>query len=236
MSEKKVHKGDRLELLELIRQLKATVRTLEEGGAGGQGKPDGLAEGIATALGKMVPGLGKIIQTASQSPEFREKLSSIDEEVRRKLKEQPLGRVSSGLTGNMNCRRIGIPPSVRRAGLGRSASGGGGMGPSFASAAPRGKHRGPQPPKVHISPQTPAQLPVDVFAEGDKSVVLAEAPGLDAKDIAVSLEGDELVLAILAPHRKGTQRIKLPCLTTGEPETSLANGILNIHIQKAAQS
>ena len=115
MSEKKVHKGDRLELLELIRQLKATVRTLEEGGAGGQGKPDGLAEGIATALGKMVPGLGKIIQTASQSPEFREKRSSIDEEVRRKLKEQPLGRASSGLTGGTNSRRIGIPsaPSAR---------------------------------------------------------------------------------------------------------------------------
>jgi len=85
MSDKKETKDDRPELLELIQQLKATVRTFQEGGAGAQVKSDGLAEGIATALGQFVPGLGKIIQTASQSPEFREKRSSIDEEVRRKL-------------------------------------------------------------------------------------------------------------------------------------------------------
>ena len=236
MSDKRTHKEDRNGLLEQIRQLKATVRSLQEGGAEAQVKPDGLAEGIVTALGKMAPGLGKLMQTASQSPEFQEKLAGIDDEVRRKFKEQPLGRASLGLAGNINRRRIGIPPSVRRAGPGRCASGGGGIGPSFANAAPRGKHRGPQPPKVHISPQTPTQLPVDVFDEGDKIVVLAEAPGLEAKDIAVSLEGDTLVLAVLAPHRKGTQRIELPCKTTGEPETSLANGILNIHIQKADQS
>ena len=235
MFDKKTPKEARQGLLEKIRQLQATVRKLQEGGAGAQVKPEGLAEGIVTALGKMVPGLGKLIQTAAHSPEFHEKLAGIDDEVRRKFKEQPLGRVSLGLAGNVNRGRIGIPPGVRRAGLGRSASAGGGQGQAFAKAAPRGKYRAPQPPKVHISPQTPAQLPADVFDEGDKIVVLAEAPGLDAKDIAVSLEGDTLVLSVLVPHRRGTQRIKLPGAPTGEPKISLANGILSIHIRKAGQ-
>ncbi len=232
----KTHKDNRQGLLDRIRQLEATVRKLQAGGEADTNKPQGLAEGIVSALGKMVPGLGKLIETASQSTDIREKLAGIDEEVRQKFKEQPLGRASLGLAGNVTRRQIGIPPAVRRMGGGRGVSSGGGSGQTFAKAAPRGKYRTPQTPRVHISPQTPAELAIDVFDEGNKIVVLAEVPGLDVNDIEVSLDGSALVLAILAPGRKGSQRIQLPCPATGEPEVSLANGILNIHIQKAVQS
>lgn len=235
MPDKKTHRPGRQGLLDQIRQLEATVRKLKEGAPQTGAKTDGLAEGIVTALGKMVPGLGKLIETASQRPEFHEKLAGIDDEVRRKFKDQPMGRATLGLTGGIGRRQIGIPPAVRRAGAGHPAAGGQG-GPGFAKAAPRGKYRTPQPPKVHISPETPAQLHADVFDEGDKIVVLAEAPGLEAKDIAVSLDGCTLVLAILAPGRRGTQKIELPGESRGEPDVSLANGILNIHIQKANRS
>ena len=216
--------------------MKEKVRTLEEGATEAHGKTEGLAEGIAAALGRMVPGLGGLIKSASQMPEFQHRLAAIDEEVRRKFKEQPLDRASLGIAGHVSRRQMGIPPSVRRGRPGRSASTGAGEGqPLGGKDGRRGKYRQPRPPKVHISPETPAQLPVDVFDEGSQIVVLAEAPGLEARDITVSLEGTVLLISVEAPHRRGLQRIELPCEVVGQPEMSLANGILNIQIRKAGK-
>ena len=235
MSHERPGRRTREELLGEIRQLKERVRRLEGGATEAHGKTEGLAQGIAAALGRMVPGLGGLIETASQMPEFQERLSAIDEEVRRKFKEQPLDRASLGIAGNVGRRQMGIPPSVRRGRPGRSASTGAGEGQPLGKGGRRGKYRQPRPPKVHISPETPAQLPVDVFDEGSKIVVLAEAPGLKSEDITVSLEGTILVISVEAPHRRGLQRIELPCEVVGQPEMSLANGILNIQVRKASR-
>ena len=233
MSHERPGRRTRGELLEEIRQLKEKIRKLEEGPAEAHGKTEGLAEGIAAALGRMVPGLGGLIKSASQMPEFQQRLAAIDEEVKRKFKEQPLDRASLGIAGNVSRRQMGIPPSVRRGRPGRSASTGTGEGQPPGKGGRRGKYRQPRPPKVHISPETPAQLPVDVFDEGSQIVVLAEAPGLEARDITVSLEGTVLLIAIEAAHRRGIQRIELPCEVVGQPEMSLANGILSIQVRKA---
>ena len=129
---------------------------------------------------------------------------------------------------------MGIPPAVRRTGAGGGAASAasGKAGPTPA----RGKRPGPRPPKVHISPETPAELAADVFDEGRDVLVLAEAPGLTRRDIDVSLEGRTLVLSVEAGRRKSTQRIELPCDVTGRPKVSLANGILHILVRKAAKS
>jgi HSP20 family molecular chaperone IbpA len=127
---------------------------------------------------------------------------------------------------------------VRRGRPGRSASTGAGEAfckKPLGKGGRRGKYRQPRPPKVHISPETPAQLPVDVFDEGSRIVVLAEAPGLNVEDISVSLEGTVLVVSVEAPHRRGVQRIELPCEVVGQPEMSLANGILSIQVRKASR-
>jgi hypothetical protein len=179
-----------------------------------------------------------LIETASQMPEFQQRLAAIDEEVKRKFKEQPLDRASLGIAGNVGRRQLGIPPSVRRGRPGRAASTGAGEAfckkPS-GKGVRRGKYRQPRPPKVHIRPETPAQLHVDVFDEGSKIVVLAEAPGLKAENITVSLEGTVLLISVEAAHRGGLQRIELPCEVAGKPEMSLSNGILNIQIRKAGK-
>jgi len=235
MSDERPGRRTRGELLEEIRQLKEKVRKLEEGAAEAHGKTEGLAEGIAAALGRLVPGLGGLIKSASQMPEFQQRLAAIDEEVKRKFKEQPLDRASLGIAGNVSRRQMGIPPSVRRGRPGRSASTGPGEGQPHGKDGRRGKYRQPRPPKVHISPETPAQLPVDVFDEGSRIVVLAEAPGLNLEDISVSLEGTVLLISIEAPHRRGVQRIELPCEVVGQPEMSLANGILSIQVRKASR-
>ncbi|MGD1276776.1 MAG: Hsp20/alpha crystallin family protein [Tepidisphaeraceae bacterium] len=223
MSEKRPDERSQQELLEEIRQLKEKIRNLSEGAAESGGKSEGLAQGIAAALGKMVPGLGSLIDAASKMPEVQQRLSAIDEEVKRKFKEQPLHRAGLGIAGRSGRGQIGIPPAVRR-GRGEQSTG---------KPAERGKHRGPRPPKIHISPETPAQLSVDVFDEGRKIVVLAEAPGMQSDQITVSLQGTVLLITVQAPHRQGVQRIELPCEVVGQPQTSLANGILSIQVRKA---
>lgn len=198
-----------------------------------QVKAAGLAEGLLGTLGKMVPGLSKLVDTASRIPEFQDRLASIDDEIKRKFKDQPMRQASAGISGAAGRRHMGIPPAVRRTGAGRSASA---SSSKAGSTSPRGRHPGPRPPKIHISPETPAELAIDVFDEGRDLLVLAEAPGLTRRDIHVSLKGRTLVLSVEAGHREGAQRIELPCDVTGRPKVSLANGILHILVRKAPKA
>lgn len=235
MSEKKSTKA---ELAKQIARLEAKIRRLQSTSvdtsesSGGEG----VSKGLVTALGKMVPGLNKLIELASQMPEFHDRLASLDEEIKRKFKEQPLRQASVGLKDGGARRQVGIPPSVRR----RRAAGGGAARPGKADTprrrARRGSYHKPDSPKIHISPETPEQLPVDEFDEGDHLLILAEAHGLSLEQITVSLEGTVLVISTDAPERKAEQRLELPCAVTGKPKVSLANGILNIKIDKVDES
>ena len=231
MSKGKPDERTRQELLEQIRQLEEKARELQEGATKPGGKTEGLAEGIVAALGKAVPGLGELIQTASQMPKLHERFAAIDKEVRRRLKEQPLGGASSGIAGSVSRRQRCIPPTVRRGGAVRPAS----AGEPLGEAADPGHHRPSRGPQFHISPETPAELPVDIFDEGHQIVLLAEAPGLNQEDITVSVEGAVLLISVEAAHRRSLQQIELPCAVVGLPETSLANGILRIQVRKGSK-
>jgi len=226
------------ELVEQVKRLKKEVRELRKASSEPPTQAEGVAEGIVADLGKMIPGLQTLIGSASQMPEFHQRLASIDDEIKRKFKEEPLRRVSGEVTRGVGSRRIGIPPGVRRVRMGPTGSAR--TGKVWSSSKPRagdkyggsGPPRQAGPPKVHISPQTPDQLPIDVFDEGDKLVVLAEYSGLKRRDIAVSLEGAALVIAIDRPQGKSVQRVELPCEVTGQPNVSLAKGILKIQLRK----
>lgn len=227
------------ELAEQVKQLKKEIRELRKASTEPSTQAEGVAEGIVADLGKMIPGLQTLIGAASQMPEFHQRLASIDDEIKRKFKEEPLRRVFGEVTRGVGSRRIGIPPGVRRGRMGPSGSAR--TGKVWSSSKPRAGRSEPRqqwsgqfssPPKVHISPQTPDQLPIDVFDEGDKLVVLAEYTGLKRRDIAVSLEGAVLVIAFDGPQRKGVQRVELPCEVTGQPNVSLAKGILKIQMRK----
>ena len=230
------------ELAKQVSRLERKLRDLHQAPADKSGKCEGLAENVMASLGKMVPGLQSLIDIASQMPEFHERLASIDEEIKRKFKEQPVRQASREITMDLGSRRIGIPPGVRRrrAGRSRRATRGGSVrtarASSSGSGAPRGAHRKPGPPKVHISPETPEQLPVDIFDEDGHMVILAEAHGLKREHVAVSLEENTLLISIDAPERKGRQHVELPCEAAGKPKVSLAKGILKIELNKADES
>jgi len=232
MSEKKPTKA---ELAEQIKRLEAMLRSRSSasGDASDPAGSESVAEGVVTTLGKMVPGLQKLIDLASAMPEFQDRLASIDEEIKRKFKEQPLRRASVGLTDKFSRRQMGIPPSVRRKGTTRGGSARTGKARPSGKGAKRGSYRKPGPPKIHISPETPEQIPIDVFDEGDHLVVLAEAHGLKRQEITVSLEDSTLAISIDAPERKNNQHVQLPCIVAGEPKVSLTNGILKIEMNKA---
>lgn len=219
-------------LAEQVARLEKKLRGLQEASGKKPGEAEGLAENVVASLGKMIPGLESLIEIASQMPEFHERLASIDEEVKRKFREQPLRRASTEIARGVGGRVMGIPPGVRRARSGPDRSARVGRAQSSGRPAARGKYRQPRPPTVHISPQTPEQLPVDVFDEDAQVVILAEASGLKRKEITVSLEPSGLVIAVDAPQRKSVQRVELPCEVVGEPKVSLAKGILKIQLNK----
>ena len=229
-------KPTRDELADQVKRLEEKLRSLRETSGGSSPEADGVAESVVSSLGKLVPGLQKLIDVAAQMPEFHERLASIDEEVKRRFKEQPLRRASSEIAGGTGRRVMGIPPGVRRGRPSRGTSPGPRPPRSSDKHAVRGKHRQPRPPKVHISPETPEQLPVDVFDEDDHLVILAEAGALELKHIAVSLEGTDLVISVEAPGRKGSQHVELPCDVVGKPKVSLAKGILKVRMNKARQA
>lgn len=223
------------ELADQVKRLEEKLEELRNASGQAPDQADGLAESVVLALGKMVPGLHKLIGVAEQMPEFHDRLAGIDEEIKRRFKEQPLRRASAGISTGLP-RRMGIPPSVRRGqdGRGRPTRPEGRQ--ASGKRVRRGEYRKPGPPKVHISPETPEQLPVDVFDEDGYIVVLAEAHGLKRQNIAVTREEAVLVISVDAPQRKGVQRIVLPCAVAGEPKVSLAKGILKVLLNKAEKS
>ena len=224
------------ELAKQVSRLESKLRDLREAPADKSGKDEGLAENVMASLGKMVPGLQNLIEIASRMPEFHERLASIDEEIKRKFKEQPVREASSGITRGLGSRRMGIPPGVRRRRAARGRSVRAGRASSPDRHTPRGAHRKPGPPKVHISPETPEQLPVDIFDEDGYIIILAEAHGLKREHVAVSLEENALLISVDAPERKGVQHVELPCEVAGKPKVSLAKGILKIELNKADKS
>jgi HSP20 family molecular chaperone IbpA len=173
--------------------------------------------------------LHKLIEVGSQMPQFHQQLAAIDEEIKRKFKDQPI-RASAVTFARTLERRpsLGIPPSVRRGRLRQD-----GADKDAGLKKPRGGYRRRPDPKVQLSPEAPATLHVDVFDEGQDVVVLAEAPGLAADRVTASLESDTLlVIRIDDPRRGGPHRVELPCPVSGPPELSLGNGILKIRLSK----
>ena len=76
---------------------------------------------------------------------------------------------------------------------------------------------------------------VDVMDEGDRLVVIAELPGVEADDIQVDIKDDVLILSAEGKHRKYSKEILLPALVEAEAmERSFKNGILEIRLNRTS--
>ena len=183
---------------------------------------EGVAGGILKGIGKMIPGLGGLIESLGKSPAFKERLKKVDQELERKLKESPLKRTEEGRPSHIP---MGIPPGARgkvarRRGFVSARGGSAYGGKERPAAMPEG------PPPV------PRERPVDIFDEKDYVKIIAEMPGIEESDIKIDLVKDNLAISVDTPERKYHQKLKLPCEPKGKLEKTYKNGILEIKINK----
>lgn len=182
------------ELEEKIKKLEAREEEKESGGVAG---------GILRGLGKLIPGLGDVTKRLEKSDAFQQRLSTINKEVERQLKEAPLKKV-----GQEGARRTIIPP---RTTLGSRQP------PSRAEALPLKKQR---------------ELMLDVFDEGDYIKVIAELPGVAEEDIRTEVKGNLLTISAKGISREYYKELTLPCPIKGEPDSSYKNGVLQLKAEK----
>lgn len=189
-----------------IKELEEKIKKLEE--AKEKEESGGVAGGVLRGLGDIIPGLSGLIKGLEKSPAFEERLKKIDEEVEHKLKEEPLKRTE------------GRTPHIRA---------------SF-SHHPLVKSKPSFKEKVETPPAPKPKEPlVDVFDEGDHLRIIAELPGVEEKDIKVSLKTDKLTISADTPNRKYHQAVTLPCSPKGKLKKAYRKGVLEIRIQKADQ-
>jgi len=192
-----------------IRELEEKIKKLEEAKAKEKREDlGGVAGGVLRGIGEMIPGLGGLIKGLEKSEAFQERLKAINKEVDRKLKEEPLKRVE------------GRAPHIRTSFSHHPLVKG---KPSFKE-----KVKKPPAPK-------PKEPLVDVFDEGDHLRIIAELPGVEEKDIKVSLTSDKLTISADTPNRKYHQAVTLPCAPKGKLKKAYRKGVLEIRIQKADQ-
>jgi len=74
---------------------------------------------------------------------------------------------------------------------------------------------------------------VDVFDEGDRLVIIAELPGVEAEDIHIEVKEDILELTAVGSDRKYSKELLLPSPVDSETmDSSYRNGILEIKLLK----
>jgi len=182
------------ELEEKVKKLETKEEKEESGGVAG---------GVLRGLGKLIPGLGDVTKGLEKSDAFQQRLSVINKEVERQLKEAPLKKV-----GQEGVRRTIIPPRTTLGG--RQPS-------SRAEVPPLKKQR---------------ELMVDIFNEGEHIKVIAELPGVTEQDIKTELRGNVLIISATSPSREYYKEVTLPCPVKGEINSSYNNGILQIELGK----
>ncbi|MBI1910913.1 MAG: Hsp20/alpha crystallin family protein [Deltaproteobacteria bacterium] len=76
---------------------------------------------------------------------------------------------------------------------------------------------------------------VDVFDEKKNIIVIAEAPGIEKKDIRVEVKEDALDIRAYGNQRKYHKEVKLPSRVKAETlEYTYKNGVIEIKLSKAA--
>lgn len=163
----------------------------------------GVAGGVLRGLGKVIPGLGNIVEKLEKSDAFRERLSTIDKEIERQLKEAPLKKV-----GQEEIRRTIIPPKT-----------------TLRNHRPLSKAAGPPLRKQK-------EVIVDIFDEGDYIKIIAELPGVTEQDIKTEVKGNLLTISAKGISQEYYKEVTLPCPIKGEPYSSYKNGVLQIKAKK----
>ncbi len=148
---------------ERIKRLEEKISSLEK--ESGRQSEDIRVEGIVeSVVGQFIPGLGGIIKALEQSsPEFRQKISDTDAEIKHRI---DVGWSSKPVVDyHVSTRPIRHGP----------------------------RQTAPRTPSVRMPEKGPVREPiVDVLEGKDGITVIAELPGISEEDLKVDLAGDVL--------------------------------------------
>jgi HSP20 family protein len=182
----------------------------------GKEESEGVAEGVLKGAGKIIPGLGSLLEGLEKSPVFKERLKRINQEVERRLKEAPLKR--SGDRGPYTESGFSTRTLVQPQGTDFMEE-----KPSFGR-----KVKKPSPPP----PPEPKEPMVDVFDEKDHLRIIAELPGVAERDIKTDLEKDLLTIRINSAGWKPEHKVALPYAPQGKLKKIFRNGFLEIEVAR----
>ncbi|MBU4502839.1 MAG: hypothetical protein KKA79_09665 [Nanoarchaeota archaeon] len=166
----------------------------------------GIAGAALKGIGKIVPGLGSLIEQAAKTEPFKERIKEVSKEVEKKLKGMPLRKEHIKIEHGFNIRPI----------IGK------------------GKYREPIHPRVkrgveEIKPEEPKKEDlVDVFDEKDIVRIVTELPGVTLKDIKIKIKGKKLTISA-GKYHKG---VELPSLVKKRIKKQYKNNILEIKLKK----
>ena len=164
---------------------------------------EGAAESVLHSLGQIIPGLGGIIEGLERSDAIQQRLSTINKEIERQLREAPFKEV-----GQDRVRRTIIPPRTTLRNL---------QPASRIETPPLKKQR---------------EVTVDIFDEGDYIKIIAELPGLAEEDIRTEVMGSILTISATGISREYYKEVTLPCPVKGELDSSYRNGVLQLKAEK----
>jgi len=188
-----------------IKELEEKLKRLEEGKGEAS---EGTAASILKGLGGIIPGLGGLVKGLEKSEAFRERLGAIDKEIETRLRSEPLKRTGGGVPSFQS----GLSPGT------------------IPRSIPRTKRQAA--PQVKREVAASKEPPVDVFDEETHLRVLAELPGVEEKDIKVTLRETQLIISTDTPTHKYYKEITLPCAPSGQVDKLYRNGVLELTLQK----
>jgi len=165
---------------------------------------EGAAESVLHSLGKIIPGLGGIVEGLEKSDAFQQRLSTINKEIERQLREAPLKKVSQE-----GVRTTIIPPRT-----------------TLRNGQPASRIEAPRLKKQR-------EMIVDIFDEGDYIKVIAELPGVAEQDIRTEASGNILTISATSISREYYKEVTLPCPIKGELDSSYKNGVLQLKAAKS---
>ena len=188
-----------------IRELEEKLKRLEEE----KGEvPEGTAASILKGLGGIIPGLDGLLKGLEKSEAFRERLGAIDKEIETRLRSEPLKRTEGGVPSF----QFGTSPGT------------------IPRSIPRTKRQATAQVKREVVASK--EPPVDVFDEGTHLRVLAELPGVEEKDIKVTLNEAQFVISTDTPTHKYYKEITLPYAPKGQVDKLYRKGVLELTLQK----
>ena len=233
-----------------IKELEEKVKKLEKAVKSGKEEKEETEEeeegtGIAEEIiGGFFPGLGKMVKGLKKSEAFKERFEEVDREIEERMKE---GGSGSGREISRGRYSVGKRPgphveadySVRTL-VGEKHE------PSFGRVrgreeAQRRREREKRVKEIRVDKEAVKEKEplIDIMAEKDCIMVIAEMPGVEEKDIKTEI-GDGSGKLIISTEGEGEgegkskyyKEVDLPSGVKGEIKRMYKHGVLEVRLEK----